>query len=48
MAKAKKTAHEHVCTRKCLRSTSAFGRRFYYCALVKPIVVRVPGIQRAR
>lgn len=26
------TAREHVCTRKCLRWTVAFGRRFYYCA----------------
>jgi hypothetical protein len=34
---------EHVCTRKCLRWSVAFGRRFYYCALTVPVVVRPRG-----
>ena len=32
----------HVCTKKCLRWSAAFGLRFYYCALTKPVTVRVP------
>jgi hypothetical protein len=35
---------EHVCTRKCLRWSTGFGRRFYYCALSPVVVVKVPRI----
>lgn len=30
----------HVCDRRCLRWTVGFGRRWYYCALVPPVVVK--------
>ncbi len=38
---SKRPAREHVCTRKCLRWSVDFGRRFYYCKRVKPTVVRL-------
>lgn len=35
-----KIPKNHVCTKKCLRYNVAFGRRWYYCALVKPVRVK--------
>ena len=44
----KKLKKSHVCTRKCLRWTEAFGRRFYYCKLVKPTIVRVHTLRASK
>ena len=36
-------ANEHTCTRRCLRWSVGFGRRWYYCADSPVVHIKVPA-----
>lgn len=46
MTAKRKARREHVCTKNCLRWADAFNRRFYYCALTKPVTITLPRRER--